>query len=79
MIEGHVEWGSDYHDYYEINVSPTMPLISSRLILDGNIGNEGQGGFITNPSNCAGPGPLTTNTVTLESSAGEKPHGPTRR
>ncbi len=82
LIEGHVEWGAelkgtgkaDYHDYYEINVSPTLPLISSILILDGNIGGEvpGHGGFITNPSNCAGPGPLTTNTVTLESSASEK-------
>jgi hypothetical protein len=66
LIEGHVEWAGDYHDYYEINVSPTLPLISSILIL------EGQDGFITNPSNCAGPGVLTTNTVTLESSAGEK-------
>jgi hypothetical protein len=80
LIEGHVEWGAeskgtgkaDYHDYYEINVSPTLPLISSILILDGNIGGEGHGGFITNPSNCAGPGTHTTNTVTLESSAGEK-------
>jgi hypothetical protein len=80
LIEGHVEWGAeskgtgkaDYHDYYEINVSPTLPLISSILILDGNIGGEGRGGFITNPSNCAGPGPFTTNTVTLESSASEK-------
>jgi hypothetical protein len=80
LIEGHVEWGAeskgtgkaDYHDYYEINVSPTIPLISSILILDGNIGEKGRGGFITNPSNCAPPGPLTTNTVTLESSASEK-------
>jgi hypothetical protein len=72
LIEGHVEWAGDYHDYYEINVSPTLPVISSILILDGNIGEEGHGGFITNPSNCAGPGPLTTNTVTLESLAGEK-------
>jgi len=79
LIEGHVEWGAeskgtgkaDYHDYYEINVSPTLPLISSILILDGNIGGEGHGGFITNPSTCAGPGTHTTNTVTLESSAGE--------
>jgi hypothetical protein len=80
LIEGHVEWGAeskgtgkaDYHDYYEITVSPTLPLISSILILDGNIGGEGRGGFITNPSNCAGPGAFTTNTLTLESSASEK-------
>ncbi|MGA9313630.1 MAG: hypothetical protein WBV77_03265 [Solirubrobacteraceae bacterium] len=69
LIEGDVEWGSDYHDYYEINVSPALPLISSRLNLFGNIGNTGHGGFITNPSNCGGS---TTNTVTLESTAGEK-------
>lgn len=67
MIEGNVEWAGNYHDYYEINVSPALPLIASRLVLKGNIGT---GGFITNPSNCAGPGPLTTNTVTLESNAG---------
>lgn len=72
LIEGHVEWAGNYHDYYEINVSPKIPLISSRLILKGNIGTTGNGGFITNPSNCAGPGPYTTNTVTLESEAGKK-------
>ena len=68
MIEGGVEWGAeangtekaDYHDYYEINVSTALPLISSRLALVGDIGNTGKGGFITNPSNCAGPGLATT-------------------
>jgi len=74
LIEGHVEWASDYHDYYEINVSPKLPLISSRLILKGNILLPGKenGGFITNPSRCAGPGPFTTNTVTLQAAAGQK-------
>ncbi|HEY5286418.1 MAG TPA: hypothetical protein VIJ50_04870 [Solirubrobacteraceae bacterium] len=72
LIEGHVEWAGNYHDYYEINVSPKIPLISSRLILKGNVGTTGRGGFITNPSNCAGPGPYTTNTATLESAAGKK-------
>ncbi|HEY3866115.1 MAG TPA: hypothetical protein VGL54_08535 [Solirubrobacteraceae bacterium] len=79
MIEGGVEWGAeangtgkaDYHDYYEINVSTALPLISSRLALVGDIGNTGNGGFITNPSNCAGPGLATTNTVTLTSTASE--------
>ncbi len=71
LIEGHIEWATDYHDYYEINVSPKLPLISSRLELKGNIGNTEHGGFITNPSNCAGPGPATTNTVTLESVGGQ--------
>jgi hypothetical protein len=80
LIEGHVEWGAepqgtgkaDYHDFYEIKVSPELPLIASRLSLFGNIGNTGHGGFITNPSNCAGPGPFTTNTVTLDSAAGQQ-------
>ncbi len=72
MIEGSVEWAGNYHDYYEINVSPALPLISSRLILKGEIGNEKLGGFITNPSNCAGPGPATTNTVTLKALLGEE-------
>ncbi len=65
LIEGSVEWAGNYHDYYEIKVSPALPLISSRLILKGNIGDTGNGGFITNPSSCPGPGPATTNTVTL--------------
>jgi hypothetical protein len=71
QIDGNVEWASDYHDYYEIDVSPLLPLISSRLILKGNIGDTEKGGFITNPSNCAGSGPATTNTVTLTSLEGQ--------
>ncbi|MGA7704832.1 MAG: hypothetical protein WB998_08050 [Solirubrobacteraceae bacterium] len=70
LIEGHVEWGSDYHDYYEIKVSEAIPLIASRLVLYGDRGTEGKGGFITNPSHCAGTGYFTTNTVTLTSEAG---------
>jgi hypothetical protein len=72
LIEGHVEWAGDYHDYYEINVSPELPLVSSILTLKGNIGDQERGGFITNPSNCALPGPATTSTVTLESETGQK-------
>ncbi|HXA53719.1 MAG TPA: hypothetical protein VNV37_02480, partial [Solirubrobacteraceae bacterium] len=78
FIEGHVEWakepaGTDqgnYHNYYEINVSPTLPVISSRLTLFGNIGTTKQGGFITNPSHCAGAGAATLNKVTLTSLEG---------
>jgi hypothetical protein len=78
LIEGGLEWGQeangtgkgDYHDYYEIEVSPELPLISSRLTLYGNIGNTGKGGFITNPSHCAGTGPQTTTTVTLTPEVG---------
>lgn len=71
LIEGGVEWAGNYHDYYEINVSPAIPLISSRLILKGDIGTTGQGGFITNPSNCGGSGPLTRSTVTLTTTTSE--------
>jgi hypothetical protein len=51
IIEGHVEWASDYHDYFEIHVSTSLPLVSSRLIFSGNIGT---GGFLTNPTSCTG-------------------------
>ncbi len=56
FIEGHVEWASDYHDLFEIK-DITPGLLESRLSFNGNIGT---GGFLSNPSNCAGPGPLTT-------------------
>lgn len=56
FIEGHVEWATDYHDYFEIK-NVTQGLLESRLVF---FGNHGTGGFLTNPSNCAGPGPLTT-------------------
>jgi hypothetical protein len=72
FIEGGIEWAGNYHDYYEIEVSPAFPLISSRLILDGDIGNTGRGGFITLPSHCAGVGLPTTSTVTAKSVGGEK-------
>ena len=74
LIEGHVEWASDYHDYFEINVSPELPLISSRLVFKGNIGEGegefGSGGFLTNPTSCTGPGPQTTSKLTLKSEEG---------
>jgi hypothetical protein len=63
LIEGNVEWGKqargtnagDYHDYFEIDVSPTLPLIRSRLVFFGRSGN---GSFITNATSC--PGDNTT-------------------
>jgi hypothetical protein len=85
LIKGSVEWGKgsalspqyigtgtnagDYHDYFEIEVSPALPLISSRLTF---IGNENQGtkkpdNFITNATSC--PGNLTT-TLRLEGEGG---------
>jgi hypothetical protein len=74
LIEGHVEWASDYHDYFEINVGSALPLIRSRLIFKGNIGKGtapiGSGGFLTNPTSCTGTGPQTTSTLTLQSKEG---------
>ncbi|HTY95608.1 MAG TPA: hypothetical protein VMB91_01100 [Solirubrobacteraceae bacterium] len=81
LIKGNVEWGvgsaldpsrigsgtlkGDYHDYFEIEVSPSLPLISSRLVFFGNK-NQKTGepdDFITNGTSC--PGSVTT-WLTLE-------------
>jgi hypothetical protein len=59
LIKGNVEWGKeargtnegDYHDYFEIEVSPELPLIRSRLTFEGTIGT---GDFITNATSCPG-------------------------
>jgi hypothetical protein len=66
IIEGSVEWGKetkgtnegDYHDYFEINVSPEVPLVRSRLVF---YGRRGDGSFITNATSCPGH-----NTTTLK-------------
>ncbi len=68
LIEGGVEYGSDYHDFFEIKVSESLPLLSSRLVFKGNIG---KGGFLTNATSCTGIGPQTTTKVTLEDNKGE--------
>jgi len=68
FIEGHVEWASDYHDYFVIkNITPG--LLASRLSFKGNIG---VGGFLTNPTSCTGVGPQTTTGIHMESYEGEK-------
>jgi hypothetical protein len=77
LIEGSVEWGAeaegtgkaDYHDYFEIKVSPLLPVIKSRLIFKGNIGT----GFITNATICNGVGPNTTTQITLKFEGVSKP------
>ncbi len=66
LVKGNVEWGKqpngtgqgDYHDYFEIDVSPKLPLIRSRLVFEGTRGN---GAFITNATACPGH-----NTTTLK-------------
>jgi hypothetical protein len=68
LVEGDVEWGKevkgtnagDYHDYFEVNVSPALPLVRSRQL---DYGRAGNGAFITNGTNC--PGNHTT-TLSLE-------------
>ncbi len=71
FIQGHVEWASDYHDYFVIeNIPPG--LLESRLIFNGNNGPLENGAFLSNPSNCAGPGPSTTTTWSGESAEGAK-------
>lgn len=59
FVEGNVEWGQeakgtgvgDYHDYFEVTVSPSLPLIRSRQL---NYGTAGNGAFITNATSCPG-------------------------
>jgi len=68
LVEGNVEWGKeekgtnvgDYHDYFEVSVSPSLPLLRSRQL---DYGRAGNGAFITNGTNC--PGNHTT-TLSLE-------------
>jgi len=71
IINGNVEWGKqprgtdkgDFHDYFEIEVSPELPLVSSRLAFFGNVGeegNKGEGDFITNATRCKNVANLIT-------------------
>ena len=84
FVKGSVEWGKeaagteggDYHDYFEVEVSPAFPLLSSRQVLFGTSPNgavsAGTGNFITNGTSC--PGDHTT-FVTLKDTAGETTRG----
>jgi hypothetical protein len=73
IINGNVEWGKqargtnlgDFHDYFEIEVSPKLPLVASRLSFFGNVGKagkagKGQGDFITNATRCGNQANLVT-------------------
>ncbi len=59
LVEGNVEWGQeakgtgagDYHDYFEVHVSPSLPVIRSR---QEDYGTAGNGSFITNATSCPG-------------------------
>jgi hypothetical protein len=73
LIEGSVEWASDYHDYFIIkNVPPG--LLESRLIFKGTDANTA--GFLRNPTACTVPGPETTTTLTVENLLGQKESKP---
>lgn len=66
LIEGNVEWASNYHDYFIIkNVSKALPLVESRLVFEGTTANTF--GFLRNPTACTAPGPETTTTLSVES------------
>ena len=61
----------DYHDYFEVEVNPEDPLISSRQVLYGTSpegkSSAGKSDFITNATSC--PGDNTT-FVTLKNTEG---------
>ncbi len=79
FVKGNVEWGKeaagtnqgDYHDYFEVEVNPEDPLISSRQVLYGTSpegkSSAGKSDFITNATSC--PGDNTT-FVTLKNTEG---------
>ncbi len=78
LIEGNVEWGQeskgtnqgDYHDYFEIEVSPALPLISSRLEF---FGTHGAGDFVTNATKCPGHNTTILKVTDLENTQIERP------
>jgi hypothetical protein len=90
IIEGNVEWATDYHDYFEIHNIP-VGLLESRLVFYGNhevkkFTTEGEPLIISepvfgspttlvrNPSRCAPAGPLTTNSIIAVSDLGQEAH-----
>lgn len=66
LLEGHVEWNGDYHEWFQIdNISASIPILKSKLLFKGR---AGQGNFLTLPSVCSSS---TTSHVEVESYAGE--------
>jgi hypothetical protein len=70
LLEGHVDWSGDYHEYFEINnVSKALPVLKSKLIFDGTAGTRnGDENFLTLPSVCSSS---TTSYLEVESYEGE--------
>jgi hypothetical protein len=66
LLEGHVEWNGDYHEWFQINdISASIPILKSKLLFKGR---AGEGNFLTLPSVCSSS---TTSQVEVESYAGE--------
>jgi hypothetical protein len=66
LLEGHVAWSSDYHEYFEIdNISKSIPILKSKLLFDGRAGS---GNFLTLPSVCSS---TTTSFAEIESYEGQ--------
>lgn len=74
LLEGHVDWEGDYHEYFEINNIPTeaeligglkvpLSVIKSKLLFEGQKG----GNFLTVPSVCSN---TTTSYLEVESYEG---------
>lgn len=72
LLEGHVDWSGDYHEYFEINGVPKegpgkVPLAVLKSKLNFN-GHAGAGNFLTLGSECSSS---TTSHLELESYTGE--------
>src|SRR5271154_4359942 len=68
LIEGNVEWASNYHDYFVIK-GITPGLIESRLVFEGT--KPTTLGFLRNPTACTKRGAETTTMLTATPYEGE--------
>ncbi|HEY4427689.1 MAG TPA: hypothetical protein VGN08_05755 [Solirubrobacteraceae bacterium] len=77
LLEGHVDWSGDYHEYFEINNVPKeseglkLATVKSKLNFNGNAGH---GNFLTLPSVCSAS---TTSHLEVESWEGQVSSTPT--
>ncbi|HWX74088.1 MAG TPA: hypothetical protein VNZ05_02215, partial [Solirubrobacteraceae bacterium] len=89
LIEGNVEWGvgvtlsrkgevgtgiADFHDFFEIQVSPALPLVASRLVFFGNREHSGRADFITNATSCPGNNTTSLKLTDAEGTTVGKPY-----
>src|ERR1035437_2356747 len=81
LLKGHVEFNSDYHEYFEIEVPKEgeltlgikipISVLKSKLIFEGR---AGKGNFLTLSTTCS---PTTTSHLEVESYSGETSTTPT--